>query len=206
MPSRLLPAAALLLAHAVLAAPSRFSSKADPVTGSRTFELWDGTTATVGPDGLAWRRAPAESSRGSAAQRRSAAQRPGDTNRGSVAPRPGDTNRGSAAHHVPYTGRSFWTFARPQADDFTLLRALSLPRRDIAVDRVVPGTRPEFWASSMAIEPRALDGSAALPLALARAAAGSGLPSNYGLRTSFQAHLNANGVNATGASTCRSGT
>jgi len=97
-------------------------------------------------------------------------------------------------------GRLFPVFAPPQADDLSLLRILSIPRRELAVDRVVPGTRPEFWVGSMAIEPRSLEGYAPLSLSLARAAAATtDLPSNYGLRTSLQAHLNAAGVNAVGA-------
>jgi len=160
MPCRLLSCAAavVLLAAPALAVPSRFTGKKDPLTGSRTFELWDGSPATVGPDGLAYR------------------MRQG--------------TRGASV---------FSAFMAPNLDDLSLVRALSLPRREIATDRVVPGTRPEFWAGSMAIEQRALEGQAALPLSPLRGAAVTGIPSNYGVRTSLQAHLNANGVNAMGA-------
>src|SRR3954470_7333120 len=160
MPRRLLlaAAAALLVLHPALAAPPRLAPRTDPVTGTRTFTLWDGSEVSLGRDGVAYRA--------------------------------GKDNRG---------GRLFSTFLPPGSDDLSILRTLSLPRREIATSRVVPGTRPEFWGASMAIEPRALDAQRALPLAPARAAAVAGLPQNYGLRTSFQAHLNANGVNAAGA-------
>ena len=105
MPCRLLSCAAavVLLAAPALAVPSRFTGKKDPLTGSRTFELWDGSTAAVGPDGLAYR------------------MRQG-TRGGSV----------------------FSAFMAPNLDDLSLVRALSLPRREIATDRVVPGTRAEY--------------------------------------------------------------
>src|SRR3989441_3569259 len=114
MPCRLLSCAAAVAPPAApaLAVPSRFTGKKAPVTGARSFELWDGSTAAVGPDGLAYR------------------MRQG-TRGGSV----------------------FSAFMAPNLDDLSLVRALSLPRREIARDRVVPGTRPEFWAGSMAIEP-----------------------------------------------------
>src|SRR5438132_12074067 len=109
MPRRLLSATAatLLLANAAFAVPPRFKGKTDPVTGARSFELWDGSTAAVGPDGLAYR------------------MRQG-TRGGSV----------------------FSAFMAPNLDDLSLVRALSLPRREIARDRVVPGTGPStvWWS------------------------------------------------------------
>jgi len=64
---------------------------------------------------------------------------------------------------------------------------------------------PNWTVSSMALEPRALPTwavdqarNAARP-APAKAVSSSTIPANYGLTSSFQAHLNAGGVNASGA-------
>jgi hypothetical protein len=152
--------AALLLAHPVVAMPAHLAPKRDALTGARTFQLWDGSSVTVGADGFVARKEDGK----------------------------------------PHRGRRLPVFTRPDADDLSLLRMLSLPVRDLARGRVIPGAAADFWASSMAIEPRSLDTSAPVVFsAPSRAAPPLGLPSNYGVRTSFQAHLNAAGVDAMGA-------
>lgn len=153
-------AAALLLAHPALAVPARLAPTRDAATGSRTFRLWDGTSASVGPDGFLTRTEDGKPHRG---------------------------------------GRRLPVYTPPGADDLSLLRMLSLPVRGIATQRAVPGAGGNFWAASMTIEPRSLEGHAPLALAPLRAAPMMGVPSNYGVRTSLQAHLNAAGVDAMGA-------
>ena len=158
MPRRLLPVAVLLLAHSASALPAQLAPKRDPLTGARTFQLWDGSSVTVGTDGFVTRAEDGKPHRG---------------------------------------GRRLPVYTPPGADDLSLLRMLSLPSRELSPQSIAFGA--PFRASSMAIEPRSLEAHAPLRLAPLRAAATSGLPSNYGLRTSFQAHLNAQGVNAVGA-------
>jgi hypothetical protein len=55
MPRRLLPAFVLLLAHSAFALPAHLAPKRDPLTGARTFQLWDGSSVTVGADGFVTR-------------------------------------------------------------------------------------------------------------------------------------------------------
>lgn len=158
MPRRLSFAAALLLAHSALAIPAHLAPVRDPLTGARTFRLWDGSSVTVAADGFVTRVEDGKPHRG---------------------------------------GRRLPVYTPPGADDLSLLRMLSLPLREPSPQQVAAGA--SFRASSMAIEPRSLEAHAPLALAPMRAAMAGGLPSNYGLRTSFQAHLNAPGVDAVGA-------
>ncbi len=158
MPRRLSLAAALLLAHSALALPAQLTPRRDPTTGARTFQLWDGSSVTVGPDGFVTRVEDGKPHRG---------------------------------------GRRLPAYTPPGAGDLSLLRMLSLPAREPSPRQVAAGAA--FRASSMAIEPRSLEAQAPLTLGPMRAAATSGLPANYGLRTSFQAYLNAPGVDAVGA-------
>ena len=64
MPRRLLPAAVLLLAHSAFALPAHLAPKRDPLTGARTFQLWDGTSVTVGADGFVTRAEDGKPHRG----------------------------------------------------------------------------------------------------------------------------------------------
>src|SRR4051812_43331225 len=144
-----LAAAVFLVSLPLFAAPTRNAPRIDPSTGARTFELWDGSTATVGKDGVAVRTSA--------------------------------------------RGHSELLFTPEGASDLSLLRMLSLPRRGL---RAPDGG---FWGSSMAVEPRSLAGANAPRRLIRQTADVAGIPSNYGLQTSFQAHLNSTGVAATGA-------
>ena len=207
--SLLAAAAASLASLSTLAAPpARHAPQVDPLTGARTFQLWDGSTATVSADGMVVKKARS----GRTLQTQLPASQ-GDLGllrslslpaRGLSAPRVLLSTDGRLPVAGNQTLAASVRAARPlpQGAPNAFVVEAGDPAAAARALRSMPGVvsaRPDYYASSMALDPRPLAPEHTARLAAQAAAPRDGLPTNFGLQSSLQAHLNSTGVAAAGA-------
>ena len=180
-----------------------FAAFGAPREETRTYHLYDGSTAEIGRDGIGW----LTSADGKSRQPLVIAMPGGKFNDFAI------VKQLSLPHHGPASKRVLVTVApggRPPVGARPLRGAPGTFVVDVSDEPshaarrlgAAPGVvhaAPDWFVSSMALDPVAVP-QAARPQAASRVAAPGGLlPSNYGVQSSLQAHLNAGGVNAVAA-------
>ena len=171
---------------------------------TRTYRLYDGSTAEIGRDGIGW----LTSADGKSRKPLFISMPGGRFNDFAI------IKQLSLPRHGPASGRVLVTVApgaRPPAGARPLPGATgtfvvdvrddpSHAARRLAASPGVVHAAPDWYVSSMALDPVAVpQASRPLPAAPSLTASPALLPSNYGLQSSLQAHLNAGGVNAVAA-------
>src|SRR5437868_1089027 len=193
----------LALAACALAAPFAL---AESPKGTRTYKLYDGSTATVGTDGIGWRT----DKNGRDGRPFTLTLPGGKLNDLAILRQLSVPKRSGAAGRVLVTvapGAAAPKGARLLFDSTFVVPVTENPVRAAARLRAMAGVTyaaPDYYVSSMATEPLQIPDAVRSHLraaASARAATPkpSGIPGNYGISSSLQAHLNSSGVNAMGA-------